>query len=158
MPSKGIAVTVARSVNASSAHAFDTIVPIDLPSVFKGFGPLPAVAGTQDQVGNWDTVGQSRRVNLSDGSHATEQIDEYARPDRFGYTVGPFSGIVGKLVDRAEGEWRFSEQADGAQIEWTYTWFARRGAKPLIWPLTLLWRRYADRVLADAAALVEETS
>lgn len=158
MASKGIAVTVARSVDAPVGHTFDTIVPIDLPSVFKGFGPLPAVEGTQDQVGDWDTVGESRQVNLSDGSHATERIDLYARPDRFAYTVGPFSGIVGKLVDRAEGEWRFSEEAGTTKIEWTYTWFARGGAKPLIWPVTLLWRRYAERVLNDAAALVEATA
>lgn len=47
--SRSVAVTVTGTANASSERTFDTIVPIDLSRVFRGYGPLPAVTRTTDQ-------------------------------------------------------------------------------------------------------------
>jgi hypothetical protein len=41
---------------------FCFIVPIDLTTIFRGYGPLPAVVGTTDQTGAWDAAGQSRTI------------------------------------------------------------------------------------------------
>lgn len=49
--SRSVAVTVTGTANASSERTFDTIVPIDLSRVFRGYGPLPAVTRTTDQTG-----------------------------------------------------------------------------------------------------------
>ena len=62
--------TVQTHIKASPALAFQHIAPIDPRALFTGYGPLPAVIGTRDQTGAWDTPGQTRTVALSDGSVA----------------------------------------------------------------------------------------
>jgi hypothetical protein len=76
---KAISATVEADVRANQAAAFEHIVPFDLTSIFAGYGPLPAVTGTQHQVGAWDTAGQTRTVRLSDvvahGRFALQDVD-----------------------------------------------------------------------------------
>ncbi|MDQ3157450.1 MAG: polyketide cyclase [Actinomycetota bacterium] len=145
--SKSVAVTVTGTAHTSSERTFDTIVPIDLPSVFRGYGPLPAVTRTTDQTGAWDAVGQSRTVHLSDGSSAPERINSYGRPGSFGYRVGPFTGMFGRIVEHADGLFIFEESGGSTHVSWTYTFRARPGRGPLLPVVAILWRRYATRVL-----------
>jgi Polyketide cyclase / dehydrase and lipid transport len=155
MARRGIEIVVTAIASAGPERTFDVIVPIDLSAVFTGFGPMPAVSGTRDQSGDWNAVGQSRRVELSNGSHARERIDAYNRPTHFAYTVGPFSGTIGRLVDHAAGAWWFAEDANGTAIRWSYTWVPRRFAYLPVWMMTRFWRPYAQRVLARAARMAE---
>src|SRR2546422_9469243 len=90
MPARGISVPVNGTARADVETAFDVIVPIDLPRMFRGFGPLPAVVATADPTGEWDHVGARRVVKLSDGREANERITAYDRPRYFAYRVGPF--------------------------------------------------------------------
>jgi hypothetical protein len=72
-----LSATVKTTVKANQADAFEYIVPIDLTSIFKGYGPLPSVTGTQNQVGAWDTAGSSRDTCkiVQDGSESlTENV------------------------------------------------------------------------------------
>jgi hypothetical protein len=75
-----LATTVETIIDVPREQAFLGIVPIDLSSIFTGFGPLPAVTGVTDQAGGWDAVDQTRSVMLSDGSSAKEVIAEYKHP------------------------------------------------------------------------------
>jgi hypothetical protein len=67
---RSLAATVNTDVAVSQITAFEYNVPIDLTSIFTGYGPLPAVTGTKNQTGAWDGAGQTRTVLLSDGSSA----------------------------------------------------------------------------------------
>jgi Polyketide cyclase / dehydrase and lipid transport len=153
-----IPVVVRGAVSAPIELVFDTIVPIELPRIFHGAGPLPAVVDTYEQSGAWDHVGASRVVQLSDGSQARERITAYQRPHHFAYRVGPFSsGPLRHLITDVEGAWRF--YADGAnttQIEWTYAFQAARLTAIIVrLVLAPAWRFYAKRVLALAIAEVK---
>jgi len=64
------AATVSTTIEASIEEAFGQIVPIDLTSIFTGYGPLPAVVQTRDQSGAWDAAGRTRTVAFADGSTA----------------------------------------------------------------------------------------
>ncbi len=145
--------TVEAVLPLEPAAAFLHIVPIDLPGIFTGYGPLPAVTGTREQSGAWDGVGQTRTVLLSDGSSARECLTGYEPPGRFSYTVGDFSGALRFLAASADGEWWFSSAPGGAtHIRWRYTFHARAWlAAPLLGLITqLLWRGYMRRALALA--------
>jgi hypothetical protein len=154
----GTPVTVEGTARADPATTFDVIVPIELPRIFRGFGPLPAVVGTRDQTGKWDQVGVSRVVQLGDGSEAREEITAYDRPRYFAYRVGPFeSAPLRHLVVDANGEWWFTagEPARTA-IRWRYTFRPRRYATPVVrLVIARLWRGYAKRALALAIEEVE---
>ena len=102
-----ISSVVSTQVPVSTIEAFCHVVPIDLTSIFRGYGLLPAVIRTDAQTGNWDAIGQTRIVHLSDGSHAQELLTQYRQPNYFAYVVSNFSGILGFLVTTAIGEWWF---------------------------------------------------
>ena len=55
--------TVQRIIEASTEDAFKHIVPIDLTSIFTGYGPLPAVTETRDQTGS--SVATVDRIAIS---------------------------------------------------------------------------------------------
>src|SRR4051812_7727738 len=65
MTTAGVPVTVSARTRATVVQAFDAIAPIDLPRIFTGLGPLPAVVGVRDQTGDWDHVGATRIVELA---------------------------------------------------------------------------------------------
>jgi hypothetical protein len=161
MPASGIAVPVQGTARADVETTFDVVVPIDLPRIFRGFGPLPAVVATTDQTGEWDHVGASRVVKLSDGRQANERITAYDRPRYFAYRVGPFEeGPLRHLIVEAHGEWWFTaHDTTSTAIRWTYAFRPRRYATPLVRLLIArLWRGYAKRALALAIDEVEATA
>lgn len=148
-----IPVTVWRRVEVDVTTAFDAIVPIDLASVFTGFGPLPAVIGTEQGDGVWgSTVGQARTVLLADGGRLSERVTEAHRPGLFAYEVRPEQGSLRHVVHRIDGRFVFAaSEAGGTVIRWTYLFRPRRGAGLAARALTPVWRAYADRVLARLA-------
>jgi hypothetical protein len=158
MPASGIPVPLHGTARADVETAFDVIVPIDLPRICRGFGPLPAVVATADQTGEWDHVGASRVVKLSDGRQANERITAYDRPRYFAYTVGPFEeGPLRHVIVEAHGEWWFTARdATSTAIRWTYTFRPRRYFTPVArFVIAPLWRGYAKRALALAIDEIE---
>ena len=131
---------------------------IDLPLVFRGWGPFPAVSGVRNQTGAWDHVGVSRIPILSDGSMATEKITEYTPGHSFAYEVTGFTNIVlRRLVSGVRGEWTYTPDGSGTVIRWTYEF------KPLqhrYWlvghVLTPLWRHYMQAGVEAAARAAED--
>ena len=145
------ATTVETIIDAPREQAFLGIVPIDLSSIFTGFGPLPAVTGVTDQVGGWDAVGQTRSVTLSDGSSAKEEITEYRNPQYFSYTVSGFTGVLRFLTTSANGEWWFEPVSEvSTHIKWRYAYHSRNVvAIPLLWFIVnVLWRGYMKKALS----------
>jgi hypothetical protein len=90
----GLTSTVETRVAAPPAVALGRIAPIELARIFRGYGPLPAVLRTRDQTGAWDATGQTRTVELSEGSTAREQLLTFEAPRYFGYRVSDFSGSL----------------------------------------------------------------
>jgi hypothetical protein len=145
-----LSTSVRLTIRAPRTLAFSHIVPINLASVFIGYGPLPAVTGTRAHTGAWDAAGQRRIVLLSDGSEAQETLTAYVPGESFAYTVSGFTGPLRFLVRTAQGEWRFSDLPDGrTQVEWHYTFVPRgRFAAPLLALLCrTLWRGYMKLAL-----------
>ncbi len=137
-------------VGVDQSTVFRINVPIDLESIFTGYGPLPAVIGTENQTGAWDGAGQCRTVLLSDGSSAQETLTKYEYPHYFSYRVSDFTGTLRLLAAAAEGEWWFRKiPADTTEIEWRYTFKSRSfWALPILWVITkVLWRGYMKKAL-----------
>ncbi len=157
MPSD-VPVTVRAIARAEPGHAFDTIVPIPLETIFHGFGPVPAVLGVRDQTGLWDHAGASRTVLLADGSEAYETLAWHDRPRGFGYRLEPSADApLARLVESARGTWDFAPAAGGGTaIAWTYAFRPRRGRGPVVRAvLAPVWRRAAGRALALAVQAAE---
>lgn len=150
-----VPVTVEAIVRRPPAATFDVVAPIDLTSVFHGYGPLPAVTGVRDQTGGWDHVGATRTIELADGSTAAEELTAFERPDYFAYRIA-FDSALGRLVHGARGEWWFEAEGETTRLRWRYTFEPRRLTRPVIaLVIAPLWRRYAERGVARVIAEVE---
>ena len=139
--------------------AFLAIAPIDLPSIFRGFGPLPAVVGTRAQGDGWDHVGATRIVELADGSQAREELTAYEAPRHFAYRVSGFTGPVRLVVAHADGAWWFTDIGDGiAHVRWSYVFQPRAGRALLVRALLMpIWVVYQQRALALAVREAERS-
>ncbi len=156
-----LSTTVKTTVTANQADTFEHIVPIDLTSIFKGYGPLPSVTGSQNQVGDWDTAGQTRTVHLSDNSSAQELLTQYEHLRYFSYTVSGFTSLLRFLTTSANGEWWFTIGSSGqTDIKWRYEFNARSVlAIPVLWLITnILWRNYMRKALRLSKAQIENST
>lgn len=120
--------TVSRELDVAVGRTFDVVVAEDvLPHVLHRWGPIPAVLGTRDLSGPWDTPGSERTILLGDGSTARERVLRWERPRLFEYRVDRFTSPLGRLVDHAVGLWEFAASERGSSFRWTYT-FEPRGS------------------------------
>jgi hypothetical protein len=150
---------VQAEIAGGQSEVFQHIVPIDLTSIFTGYGPLPAVTGTQNQTGDWDAAGQTRTVSLSDGSFANELLTQYDYPRYFSYTVSGFTGVLRFLTTSANGEWWFESNpaSNVTRVTWRYA-FNRRSlfSAPMLWFVTHgLWRGYMRQALMLSKSQLE---
>ena len=143
--------TVWRELNVDIEHVFDLVVAEDvLPRVLHRWGPIPAVTGTRDLTGPWDTPGSERTVLLEGGNTAHERVLSWERPQRFEYRVDRFTNPLGRLVDHATGLWEFTRTERGSSFRWTYS-FEAQGRLPaglLKVFVRIAWSRYM-RQFAD---------
>ena len=152
------ATTAQTTINAARAQAFGHIVPIDLSSIFTGFGPLPSVLRTLDETGPWDSAGRSRTVVFSDGSSATESLTGYDFPNSFEYRITGFTGVLKYLATEAQGKWWFESTAEpGTTVRWRYEFVSRFALfTPLVSLFTKqLWRGYMGKALNLSKTQVE---
>jgi len=144
--------TVNRLASVGLELLFDTVVAEDvLPKVLHRWGPIPAVVGTRDLTGPWNTPGSERTVVLGDGSTARERVVAWERPERFEYAVDRFTSPLGRLIDHATGAWEFDDRGTASSFRWTYSFFPRSFAASL--PLHLVVRTAWARYMAQCADL-----
>jgi hypothetical protein len=144
---------------AKPDRTFAILTQSDPIRFYPKYGPLPAVVAVRDQTGAWDAPGQSRTLELSDGSTVVERLTVVESPRRFAYRLSDFTGIFGGLVAFAESEWDFDASVEGTRIRWTYSFHAqpKRG-----WIVRLIvrlfWARYMKRVLPRLIAEVDRVA
>jgi hypothetical protein len=133
------------------------MVPMDLSTIFTGYGPLPAVTGVVDQTGPWDHVGVNRRPVLSDGTTAYEEVTVYEPPTYFAYEVSQFENVLNRFVIGARGDLRFTPTDDGrTELVWTYAFLPRPRRRAFVaLAIAPLWRRYMRHGLARAIEQIE---
>ena len=151
---KGHGATVQGIAPAGVARTFDVLTPIDPSGFYPRFRVIPAVVSVTDQTGDWDAVGQTRMLHLSDGSTVVETITDVQRPGFFAYELTDFTKVFGPLVHHARAEWRFEAAEGGTRVIWSYTFFGRPGRG---WIVGLIirfaWAAYMRRVIVG---LVDE--
>ena len=154
MPS--VATTASVRVAAAREPLFDWFIPIELPRILTGYGPVPAVVSTSDQSGPWDQPGSRRTVHLADGHTAHERVTACQRPASFGYTVDGFTNVLRHFASEGRGQWSFEPAGDDAtDVRWTYTFQARSAAAALLLTpvVKIAWRGFMRRALDRLAEL-----
>jgi hypothetical protein len=119
---------------------------------------LPAVVGVKDQDGEWSTVGQTRLVQLGDGTQMREELVEVNAPEVFGYRLTEPTGPMKFLVTKVDGRWNFTPTPSGvSRITWTWAFHPRSlFTRPMLLVIGVFWRRYAALALDELAPIVEQ--
>lgn len=143
-----ISHTVCRELQVGVERVFDVVVAEDvLPRVLRSWGPIPAVTGTCQLTGPWNTPGSQRTVLLEDGSTVREQVLVWERPRRFEYRVDRFTSPLGRLAHQAIGAWDFTQTERGSSFRWTYSFQAQGRFSAILLNLLVhtAWARYMDQ-------------
>ncbi|MBN9607478.1 MAG: SRPBCC family protein [Actinomycetales bacterium] len=156
MSSRGSSASAEAIAPAPPAATFAVVAPADPARFYPRFGPLPAVTAVPGWDGRWDAPGQTRRLELSDGSSVVEHLDVVEPETHVAYHLDSFTGLFGRLVERAEADWRFAPEASAStRIRWSYRYIARRGFGPIVAAIVrLFWAPYMRRVLPGLVAEV----
>ena len=155
-PRVGPAATVFGRCALPPAAALAVIGPIDLPSVFRRWGPFPAVTGVEGQTGGWTSAGETRHPQFSDGGSALETIVERTDGVGFAYELTGFTDVFDRLVHGVRGEWTFTPDGDGSIVRWTWEFAPRVGRRLLVAGAVVpLWKQYMRRVMAASIALAD---
>lgn len=144
---------------ATPDRTFAILTPSDPTRFYPKFGPLPAVVAVQNQTGAWDAPGQSRTLELSDGSSVVERLTIVSSPSRFAYRLSDFTGLFGSLVAYAETEWDFDAAAEGTRIRWSYSFHAQPKRGWVVrFIVNVFWSRYMKKVLPGLIAEVDRVT
>ena len=118
-------VTAAASIEIAKPidSVFDYAVTSEnIPRVFVGYGPIPAVVSATVRGDGVMREGATRTIENSDGSVIDEAIIAFVRPTRQAYRLpGGFKKPFSFLVRSAEGNWAFSSTpSGGTRIDWDF--------------------------------------
>jgi hypothetical protein len=156
--SHAVSATTKTRILKPQAELFEYFIPIELPRILRGYGPVPAVVSTSDQSGPWDVPGSTRTVHLADRNTAREQVTDCEPSHYFAYRVGEFSNLIAHLADEARGQWWFTKAGqDATDVVWRYSFIARSSAAQLILlpVVKLAWRGYMRAGMGAFSDLAE---
>jgi hypothetical protein len=148
----GYHLTSSRTVPVAVDRAFDVVLVEPLPRLFhRRYAAVAPVKEVRDQTGTpWGTVGQSRRIVLSDGGAMTERLTVVERPTVFGYRIDELKGPLRLMVSSVTGEWRFEPAGTGTRITWTWDLTPASGPGRYALPaFARMWRGYARQALEE---------
>lgn len=124
-------------VSASPEIVFDFVTSLsNLPKVFRGFGPIPAIIKAEMVDGGEMREGGVRRIENSDGSVIDEEIITFNKTGRQTYRlVRGFKFPISLLIESGGGDWKFTATAKGTRIDWEFYFMLTSG---LFYPVGLL--------------------
>ena len=98
-----------------------TLDALRFPTLFRGFGPIPALT----------------RISLHaapavDGGRMTECITALEPGHRHAYSLSGFRPPLSWLVRAGHADWQFTANGDGTTVVWRYRFEL---TTPLVWPL-----------------------
>jgi len=148
--------TVQLVAHAEPDIAWDVTTLTNPTWFYAKFGPLPGVVDVWGQVGEWNAVGKTRTLKLSDGGSVIETLTDVAHAEFFAYDLSEFQGLFGRIVAGARAEWDFWQEGDSTGIRWTYTYTARPGFGLVVSAIVrVFWSRYMQRTLPVIVREVE---
>jgi hypothetical protein len=112
-------ITTICSVYQPINKAFEYIIPINLPHIFKKFKYFPAVIST-NETQKWITAGLVRNVFFEDGNTAQEELMVVNNPKYFAYRITKFTSPLRFLINQIDGSWEFEQVQDKTSIVWKY--------------------------------------
>lgn len=142
-----------RVIPAPVATVFEAALSLPLPQLYRRrYGPMPPIVEVRDQVGAWETPGQTRVFVTADGGSMREEMLALERPHHFTNRLTVLKGPFKPVVATVEETWSFRAQGDATEATWEWNLHPRSAVSAVVVPVVArLWRGYAREVLAQLA-------
>lgn len=134
--------------------AYDAVLAAPLEDILgTRVGLLPAITGATGQDGGWGTVGQTRTIEMSDGTRALETLVAADRPSDYRYRISDVRGLLMKpLVAGIDGRFAFEPTGEGTKVTWSWEMRATNAVTRQLLPaLGPFWHRWARRMFTRLA-------
>lgn len=154
-----VSTKVSAEVGAPRDWFFDWFLSVDLAKIMPAYGLIPGVVGVEEQSGPMHIIGSSRRLRLTDGTTAVEQVTGCEPPREVQYRLYELTNLFRHLVAEARAEIWFREiQEDHTRVEWQYTFFGRSLVATLVLKLLipLQYKGFMQSALDRSKRLAEE--
>ncbi len=140
-----------RVIALPREELFDRALALDLATFFaKGAGPIPAIDSTEDIVGSWAAVGDSRRIHLKDNTSSVETMTSLDRPTGWTYELSEIEGPLKLLVGKVEGRFGFTPAGTGTEVTWSWRLTPKVIlTAPLLHVIGFFWKKFAATGLAS---------
>ena len=126
-----IELQVASSFAAATEAVFALAVDAErFPSLFRGFGPIPALR--RISLHGPLAVGVRRDVEGEDGVVMLETVTALEPGRRHGYTLSRLRPPLSWLVRVGHADWTFAPRDGGTEVTWRYRFEL---TSPLVWPI-----------------------
>ena len=121
---------------------------------FRGYGLLPGIESAEYENRTADMIGSRIRVRNTDGSGHVEEISQWVPGKAVGMTLQAFTPPLSYLATHFTEEWHFQSEQEATLVTRRFQMFPIRPAtRPLVWLISLLFRKAIVRQLADMATV-----
>lgn len=144
-----LTVERSRAIPVAPDEAFTRTMPMHLPTLFRRwYGPIPPIKEVRDQVGAWNSAGQTRTIALAGGGTMRETLTQVDPGHSFGYTIADITGPMSPLIEKVDGLWLFEPAGTGTRVTWRWTLHPKSPLSTPALPIFgRLWVGYAGRAL-----------
>lgn len=123
-------------------------------SKFEGYGFLPGIERAEYERRTANMVGSRIRVQNRDGSSHVEEIYHWLPGREIGMKLHEFSPPLSRLASHFTEEWQLESRPKGTYVTRTFRLYPGRSlARPILWLISLFFRRAIAKNLAQMAAI-----
>lgn len=150
---KPIGFTCRQLIHASGVEICAGIADTTRWSEFSGYGPLPGIESASYETCPDDMLGARIRVRNRDGSEHIESIYRWQPGVAVAMKLHEFTPPLSRLATHFTEEWSLQAQGQATLVTRRFQMFpVSAAARPLLWLISLLFRRAIDHHLAYMAA------
>jgi hypothetical protein len=122
-------------------------------SEFDGYGILPGIENAAYEIQTANRVGSRIRVRNTDGSAHVEEIIRWIPGQAVALRFHEFTPPLSRLATHFTEEWILKAEHGATHVTRRFEMHpSQPAARPLLWLISLLFRRAIARHLADIAA------
>lgn len=130
-------VKVTMTIKSSAKEAFNAGLQADLTNIFKKYGSLPSIVGTNLK-GTWTKEGLQRIIYFEDETQVTETLLRVEPHRFFSYRVEKFTSALRYLAKKIEGNWTFTKLGENeTKVEWNYNVYPKNSFVNILVKLAL---------------------
>jgi hypothetical protein len=160
VPSKKILQTSAEvTVNCNKEKAYKYVSSVkELPNWLLKTGPIYGVINVTTLRGNWEYVGDNRRIERGDSAKLVEELITVCKYSHYAYQTTDFSDIFKRMTNKTYGQMWFDTVDDQTRLRWVYTFTYKNIFAKLFLMLfiPLFLKKYLQNGLNNAKAYLED--